>query len=84
MQFQKFVVLIVLVFLPMLVSGDKENTMQLGLRNQHYSLSSPNKQAEKEQENNKQQRRLNSKHSFEAFFSSKRRVPNASDPLHNR
>ncbi|KAB2619449.1 hypothetical protein D8674_015318 [Pyrus ussuriensis x Pyrus communis] len=85
MQFQKFVVLIVLVFLPMLVSGDRENTMQLGLREQHYFSLSPNKQAEKEQENNKQQqRRLNSKHSLEAFFSSKRRVPNASDPLHNR
>ncbi|KAM1013106.1 hypothetical protein FF1_043084 [Malus domestica] len=72
----------------MLASGDKESTMQLDVQKLNYSTASPNK-LPGEQENNKQQppqqqHRLNPKHSLEVFFSSKRRVPNASDPLHNR
>ncbi|VVA11998.1 PREDICTED: POPTR_0002s12330g [Prunus dulcis] len=54
-------------------------------------LSVPNnveqKQQEHEDDMNKrpqQQQQQRLRHSFETFFSSKRKVPNASDPLHNR
>lgn len=40
------------------------------------------KQWTQEQEQQQQQQRV--AHSLDEFFTSKRRVPNASDPLHNR
>ncbi|CAB4266266.1 unnamed protein product [Prunus armeniaca] len=67
----------------MLVSGYKENTMPLSVPN-----NGEQKQEEHEDDMNKQpqqqQQQQRLRHSFEAFFSSKRKVPNASDPLHNR
>ncbi|ONI33497.1 hypothetical protein PRUPE_1G428300 [Prunus persica] len=84
MQFQNLV-LMVLVFFSMLVSGYKENTMPLSVpnnveQNQQEHEDDMNKRPQQQQQ--QQQQRL--RHSFEAFFSSKRKVPNASDPLHNR
>lgn len=70
---QKLVVLILLV---LFVSGDQreEKTVRIvhGLQNQQ-----PPGSTEKQQ-----QQRL--RRSFDKFFSSKRKVPNAADPLHNR
>ncbi|BFG18314.1 hypothetical protein CerSpe_045880 [Prunus speciosa] len=80
MQFQHLV-LMVLVFFSILVSGYRENTMPLSVPN-----NVEQKQQEHENDMNKQpqQQQQRLRHSFEAFFSSKRKVPNASDPLHNR
>ncbi|CAL8996285.1 unnamed protein product [Prunus brigantina] len=78
MQFQHLV-LMVLVLFSMLVSGYKENTMPLSVPN-----NVEQKQQEHEDDMNKQPQQQRLRHSFEAFFSSKRKVPNASDPLHNR
>ncbi|KAJ6679041.1 CLAVATA3/ESR (CLE) AMILY MEMBER MTCLE20 [Salix purpurea] len=63
--------LVVLTLLVLLLSGDqKEDTMVnvQDLQDQRRPSS-----AEKQQQK-----------SFDMFFSSKRKVPNASDPLHNR
>ncbi|KAJ6939810.1 hypothetical protein NC651_006083 [Populus alba x Populus x berolinensis] len=63
----------VILLLVLFVSGDRkeETTVNVhGLQNQQ-----PPSSTEKQQ-------RL--RHSFDTFFSSKRKVPNASDPLHNR
>lgn len=85
MQFQQRV-LLVLVFLSMLVSGNKENatttsTRAVGVHNQ-LKYTSPNLQVKQQEVEEKKS--LRHHHSFEAFFASKRKVPNASDPLHNR
>lgn len=70
--------MVVLAFFLLLVCGEKEAaTTVVGVYNR-----SPNMQ-EKQQHHERQQRqRL--RHSFEVYFASKRKVPNASDPLHNR
>ncbi|KAK9946440.1 hypothetical protein M0R45_011906 [Rubus argutus] len=86
MQFQQRV-LLVLVFLSMLVSGNKEKATRararaVGVRNQ-LKYTWPNPQV-KQQEVEEKKRLRRHHHSFEAFFASKRKVPNASDPLHNR
>ena len=69
---QKFMVL---VFLSLLVSGQKEEAMDVGTIGQSPSI-------QEKQQQKQQQQRL--RHSLDVFLSSKRRVPNASDPLHNR
>ncbi|KAJ0024376.1 hypothetical protein Pint_08698 [Pistacia integerrima] len=70
--FQK---LIVIIFLSLLVSGEKEETLVVGINNKPPIMQAKQHQKQK-------QERL--RHSFDAFMSSKRKVPNASDPLHNR
>ncbi|KAJ4701674.1 Clavata3/ESR (CLE) [Melia azedarach] len=82
MQYQQLVQvgllqkLIVVIFLSLLVSGEKEEAMVFGT-NSHSKTVPAEKQQQKQQ-------RPRLRHSFDSFFSSKRRVPNASDPLHNR
>lgn len=68
--------LMFLAFLAFVVCGEKEAGTVVGVN----SLQPPNMQDKKHQR--QQQKRL--KQSFDVFFSSKRKVPNASDPLHNR
>lgn len=70
--FQK---LLILIFLFLAVSGDNNNTMLVGINK---------KSAPKLQQKNQQGQRVNKNNSFDVYFSSKRRVPNASDPVHNR
>lgn len=83
MQFQQRV-LLVLVFLSMLVCGNKEKATRARARavGVHNQLKYPSQVKQQEVEEKKRLRRHH--HSFEAFFASKRKVPNASDPLHNR
>ncbi|KAG6626451.1 hypothetical protein I3843_15G043700 [Carya illinoinensis] len=67
--------LMFLAFLAFLVCVEKEAGLVVGVN----SLQPPNMQEKQQQ----RQRPKRLKHSFDAFFSSKRKVPNASDPLHN-
>uniref|UniRef100_F6GZW1 Uncharacterized protein n=1 Tax=Vitis vinifera TaxID=29760 RepID=F6GZW1_VITVI len=69
---QKFMVL---VFLSLLVFGQKEEAMDVGTNGESPGI-------QEKQQQKQQQQRL--RHSLDVFLSSKRRVPNASDPLHNR
>jgi len=39
---------------------------------------------QQQQKKPQRQQRQRLRHSFDVYFSSKRKVPNASDPLHNR
>lgn len=66
--------LIFLVFLSLLVFGEKDEESSLIVVDKHKQ--SPRLQ--------KMQLKRSLRHSFDALFSSKRKVPNASDPLHNR
>ncbi len=64
--------MVLLACFSLLVGGEKEAaTMVVGVNNQSTNM-----------QEKKQQRRL--RHSFDVFFPNKRKVPNASDPLHNR
>ena len=70
--------LMVVAFISLLVCGDqKEAAVAVGVHNR-----SPNTRAREKQQHQQQRQRL--RHSFDVYFSSKRKVPNASDPLHNR
>ena len=77
-----------LVFLSMLVSGNKENATTARARaravgvHDQLKYTSPNLQVKQQEVEEKKS--LRHHHSFEAVFASKRKVPNASDPLHNR
>ncbi|KAB2082720.1 hypothetical protein ERO13_A05G206700v2 [Gossypium hirsutum] len=62
------------------VSGyQKEEPMVVGMKG-HNPPHDKHKQPVKV----KQQHHQRFRHSFDVFYSSKREVPNASDPLHNR
>ncbi|PSS17281.1 CLE25p like [Actinidia chinensis var. chinensis] len=67
---------VVLLFLLLVSVESKDNMINNGMN--RTSLQSQEK-LEPKQEAQKQLR-----HSMGLFFASKRRVPNASDPLHNR
>ncbi|KDP41663.1 hypothetical protein JCGZ_16070 [Jatropha curcas] len=69
-QFKQKKIIVLILLYSLLVSGEKEETMAVT----HADDKQPRRQ-EKHQ-------RLRS--SFDVLFSSKRKVPNASDPLHNR
>jgi hypothetical protein len=72
--------LMVVAFISLLVCGDqKEAAVAGGVHNR-----SPNTRAREKQQQQQQQQRQRLRHSFDVYFSSKRKVPNASDPLHNR
>lgn len=70
--FQK---LIIIIFLSLIVCGEKEETLVVGINDK-----SPTMQARQRQK----QKQGSLRNSFDSFISSKRKVPNASDPLHNR
>lgn len=64
--------LMVLAFLSLLVCGEKEAaTVNVGIKNHSTNM-------------HQRQKHQRLRHSFDVFFSNKRKVPNASDPLHNR
>ncbi|KAF4360629.1 hypothetical protein CsatB_007520 [Cannabis sativa] len=70
--------LILLVFLSLLVFGEAEvevRSRSLVVIGSHDDLS-PSL--------HEKQLKRSLRHSFDALFSSKRKVPNAADPLHNR
>ncbi|XWS24157.1 hypothetical protein CRYUN_Cryun28dG0076500 [Craigia yunnanensis] len=68
--------MVVMLLYLVLVSGDlKEESMLVGMNG--HAPGAKEKQPVKQQH-----QRL--RHSFGVFSSSKRKVPNASDPLHNR
>jgi hypothetical protein len=71
--------IMVVGFLSLLVRGEKEEAAAVvGAHSR-----SPNMQQQQQKKPQRQQRqRL--RHSFDVYFTSKRKVPNASDPLHNR
>lgn len=74
--------LLMLVVGGLLVSaGDEKNEtlMVLGTRKMSAALMLIKRQAMAGEVHEQHQ-----KHAFDAFFSSERRVPNESDPLHNR
>ncbi|KAL6207898.1 hypothetical protein ACLB2K_018851 [Fragaria x ananassa] len=76
--------MIVLLFLAVLVSGYKENsTTTTTPVSVHDQLQNSSENLEAKHEVNEEKKRWHH-YSFEAFFANKRRVPNASDPLHNR
>ncbi|WRX31207.1 hypothetical protein QQP08_023694 [Theobroma cacao] len=66
------------MLLSLLVSGDQKEESSVLVGMNGYSPGTKEKQPVRQQ----QHQRL--RHHFDAFFSSKRKVPNASDPLHNR
>lgn len=70
---KKLILVLVLISL-FLVTGE---TMKVGRMVKDESESPKGKQT-------KEVRNQRLRHTFDVFFSSKRRVPNASDPLHNR
>ncbi|KAH7526834.1 hypothetical protein JRO89_XSUnG0046900 [Xanthoceras sorbifolium] len=76
---QKYIILVVL--LSLLVSAEKEaeKGVVVGMNSHPPTTQMLGKQNQKPQQ--QQQQRL--RHSLDGLFSSKRRVPNASDPLHN-
>ncbi|PRQ27782.1 hypothetical protein RchiOBHm_Chr6g0308941 [Rosa chinensis] len=76
--------LIVLVFLALVVSGYKENSTTTPPVSVHDQLQYSSRNLEAKQKVNEEKKRLRHHYSFEAFFANKRKVPNASDPLHNR
>lgn len=67
--------LIVIIFLSLLVSGEKEETLVVGINNKPPLMKAKQPQKQKQE----RMRRPS-----DAIFWSKRKVPNASDPLHNR
>lgn len=74
--------LMVVFLLSLLVSGENEEELkEAGTSISKQSTANVYVQ-QRQQEKRAQQQRL--RHSFDAFFSDKRKVPNASDPLHNR
>ncbi|GMN35018.1 hypothetical protein TIFTF001_005050 [Ficus carica] len=73
--------LIFLLFLSLLVFGeDEEDTLVVN----NVVISPHDKQSPGLHAQNQLNKRSSLKHSFDALFSSKRKVPNAADPLHNR
>lgn len=76
----------IIFLLTFLVFGHKNTTVIAMNKNKMVMLSQtqqkPQQQQQQQEEEERQEQSL--KHSVEVFFSSKRRVPNASDPLHNR
>ena len=68
----------VFVLLTLLVCGEKEEHSLVGHSNQPASI------AEKQQRQKQQQQYKHPRQLFDVNFSEKRKVPNASDPLHNR
>ncbi|KAK7383192.1 hypothetical protein VNO78_28865 [Psophocarpus tetragonolobus] len=70
---KKFMILVLLTFL---VCGEKEEPSVLV--DQHYQ---PHNMTEKQQ---KLHQHHNPRYPFGVYFPQKRKVPNASDPLHNR
>ncbi|KAI8548615.1 hypothetical protein RHMOL_Rhmol07G0287000 [Rhododendron molle] len=73
MQLKKLLVLI----LVLLAWCGKQNTAGAGM-----NRTSQQEGQEKHHQESRQRQRL--RESTDVFFTSKRRVPNASDPLHNR
>ncbi|WCJ35510.1 hypothetical protein M5689_016761 [Euphorbia peplus] len=71
----KLILVLVLVIFLVLVSGQREDKLEVNETEVHQSRM---------QDKKKQQHRLSLRHPFDGFFSSKRKIPNASDPLHNR
>ncbi|GLT40187.1 hypothetical protein SLA2020_143400 [Shorea laevis] len=69
-------VMVVMLVVSVLVAGKEEETVVVG---EDSRSGDPN-----EKQNHKQPRSQRASDSFGVFFSSKRKVPNASDPLHNR
>ncbi|KAB1220293.1 hypothetical protein CJ030_MR3G019039 [Morella rubra] len=64
--------LMILAFLSLLVCGEGEAAMVVGVHSQSRNVQE------------KQQFKHLIRHSSDLYVSSKRKVPNASDPLHNR
>lgn len=77
----KRVIVFVLLITTFLVCGEKEEPSDVGLR---YQLPSMPEKQQQRQKQNKQQQHQRTSHPFGVYFSQKRKVPNASDPLHNR
>ncbi|CAL5385424.1 unnamed protein product [Camellia sinensis] len=76
---QKPMVLVLLLLLSFLVSGEDDKVVDVV----DMKDVAPEKQ-ETEQREQQHQVKQQWRHSLDVFYSSKRRVPNASDPLHNR
>ncbi|KAL7245328.1 hypothetical protein ACSBR2_000619 [Camellia fascicularis] len=76
---QKPMVLALLLLLSFLVSGEDDKVVDVV----DMKDVAPDKQ-ETEQREQQHQVKQQWRHSLDVFYSSKRRVPNASDPLHNR
>nr|DAD41390.1 TPA_asm: hypothetical protein HUJ06_015713 [Nelumbo nucifera] len=74
--FQK---LMVLAFLYLLLIGENNGTANVLAEEQPLGA-----QEMQQQQQQQRQRQLRLHHPFDVFFSNKRRVPNSSDPLHNR
>ncbi|THF96178.1 hypothetical protein TEA_000523 [Camellia sinensis var. sinensis] len=72
-------VLVLLLLLSFLVSGEDDKVVDVV----DMKDVAPEKQ-ETEQREQQHQVKQQWRHSLDVFYSSKRRVPNASDPLHNR
>ncbi|GKV10292.1 hypothetical protein SLEP1_g21683 [Rubroshorea leprosula] len=75
MQFWPKIMVVMLVMSFLMAGG--EETMVVGGNSRSASLQEIKPKQEPQQ-------RQGLRHSFGAFFSNKRKVPNASDPLHNR
>ncbi|MDV3195021.1 MAG: hypothetical protein Q8881_02060, partial [Sweet potato little leaf phytoplasma] len=83
--FLMFAKQLMLILFSLMVSGELEETMVDLVFAQHdHSLTSLSKQEENHHQQQQQQLWRRSRLLFDIFFSSKRKVPNASDPLHNR
>ncbi|KAK8572477.1 hypothetical protein V6N13_048073 [Hibiscus sabdariffa] len=72
--------MVVMLLLPLLASGDQ--TGESMLVGTSHSPGVKEKEPVKKNQQHQQHRRL--RHSSDVFFSSQRKVPNSSDPLHNR
>ncbi|OMO78847.1 hypothetical protein CCACVL1_14077 [Corchorus capsularis] len=81
MAMKRLMVIVLLLVFLLLVSGDdqKNEESMFAAMNVHSQGGKKNQTV-----NQKPQPQQRLRHSFDFFFSSKRRVPNASDPLHNR
>ncbi|CAN1274288.1 hypothetical protein LINPERPRIM_LOCUS15343 [Linum perenne] len=80
-SFKHFRVLLVLVFFYLLwVSAEEQHTLVAGNETDHHELQQPLPPTKTDKDDWKQPQLKQ----FDMFLSSERRVPNASDPLHNR
>ncbi|KAL8058728.1 hypothetical protein ABFX02_03G039100 [Erythranthe guttata] len=79
---KKMVLLIIMVALLVSAGDEKNQTSSSMVLFGSRKISALLKLQESHQEKQKQKQKQ--KHVFDEFFTSKRRVPNESDPLHNR
>lgn len=77
MHFHKVIVFVFLI-VTFLVCGEKEEPLVVGMNNKQQSNKTEKKQSQRKHEHQR------SNQPFGVYLSQMRKVPNASDPLHNR